>query len=121
MSPLDSAIEKGLNGNADLYGLVKSSEIVEHLQSYFINFKKRVTNSKHFFNFWHNLSNTRNRSEAIHNGELKITQHFLKNGFTMNYFHDLHQSDKKKSIFNNARNLVYNHNLPFIKTKAVRG
>ena len=65
---------------ATFYGLNRSNEITDHIQSFFIIVHKTVTNTQAFYDHWKNMSPIIGRSSAIHNHELTFTGHMKDAG-----------------------------------------
>lgn len=55
--------------------------IDEHLQSYFMSFKKRLITSKVFLDFWKNVEAYEDVQKVIDNYETKYTKYFVEAGF----------------------------------------
>lgn len=69
------------------WGLSKSYEFQEHLQSYFLGFKKEVFQSPAFRQFWQGIEVLDSKKEIIMNYELGLSQRLSFEGFAMeSYF-----------------------------------
>ena len=55
-------------------------------QSYFYNIKKNLLHSEHFKSFFENLTLPKNTTQAVKNYEIKMSQNFLKAGFSYESF-----------------------------------
>lgn len=108
--PLDRVVEQGINGTTDLFSLTKTPS---YLQSYFINVKKRVTNSDAFFNFWRTMPEIKTHDDAVKKGEVAFTQNLIKVGFSIKSFTNLGYGQTKK--------LILDYNFPILKKKLLRG
>ena len=60
----------------DVYGLVKSHEIVEHLQSFLLTFSNRLMRDTGFIQWWDSMQALNARHEVIYAYELGLS-HFL--------------------------------------------
>lgn len=57
-----------------------------HVQSYFLKFSHNVLKGKNFINFWTNFLVSDDRRHNINNGEIKLSQSILKDGFKPTIF-----------------------------------
>jgi rhamnosyltransferase len=77
------------NNRNDRFGMPKTYRpIPEHIQSYFICFKKKVVASGLFKSFWKNLRYENKLEKVIQNYETKFTKIFFKAGFKYSVFLD---------------------------------
>ena len=95
----------------------------KHIQSYFYNIKKELLHSKHFKNFFENLSLPRNLNQAIKNYEIAMSQFFLKTGFSYASYVNTEIFIEEDASKNFNYSVVTPLNLlekkcPFIKKKA---
>lgn len=65
----------------DMFGLVRSREITEHLQTYFIIIHNHLFKTKDFQNYWKNIPEIRNRNDAIKYHELSFMKYFNDLGY----------------------------------------
>ena len=91
--PFEELFNKMDNCDCDFWGInrhpeiemyltkSKDSYICEHIQSYFINFKKTIINNELFELYWETLKPVNNYNEAIVNHELRCTKFFEEKGF----------------------------------------
>ena len=120
------------NDQVDFWGLTnnrrtKKSRLTqgfpEHIQSYFITFKKPVIASSAFRNFWENVKNHTDVQEVINDYETKVTTTFLAAGFRYQTVFDTVNEDTTGmlhpdfSYYNPTA--ILNHKVPFIKVKAI--
>ncbi|MGT2799393.1 rhamnan synthesis F family protein [Streptococcus marmotae] len=94
--------------------------IDEHLQSYFISFKKKLIQSEVFKKFWENVQDFTDVQDVIDNYETKYTKKFVEAGF--NYQSILDTRPLNKDFFHSNFTIHYPHVLldyqvPFIKIK----
>ncbi|PJG84402.1 rhamnan synthesis F family protein [Conservatibacter flavescens] len=59
-----------------------------HVQSYFLKFSNDVFNGKYFSKFWEDFFISDDRRANIHNGEIKLSESILKDGFKPTIFLD---------------------------------
>lgn len=120
------------NGQVDFWGLTNNRRtkksrqtqgFPEHIQSYFITFKKPVIASSVFRNFWENVKNHTDVQEVINDYETKVTTTFLAAGFRYQTVFDTVNEDTTGmlhpdfSYYNPTA--ILNHKVPFIKVKAI--
>ncbi|HEL0004464.1 TPA: alpha-L-Rha alpha-1,3-L-rhamnosyltransferase [Streptococcus equi subsp. zooepidemicus] len=95
----------------------------EHIQSYFISFKKSLVHSKEFRQFWENIIELTDVQDVIHNYETRITTAFVEAGFRYKTVFDTTKEDSSSML--HADFSYYNptailkHHVPFIKVKAI--
>lgn len=65
----------------------RNSAEKDHLQSYMINFKGHLFQNKVFLDFWTNFRLPINRYQAIHSGEMILTNQLRKLGFSIGHLH----------------------------------
>lgn len=120
------------NDQVDFWGLTNNRRtkkshqtqgFPEHIQSYFITFKKLVIASSAFRNFWENVKNHTDVQEVINDYETKVTTTFLAAGFRYQTVFDTVNEDTTGmlhpdfSYYNPTA--ILNHKVPFIKVKAI--
>jgi rhamnosyltransferase len=77
-------MEPGVNRETfDVYGLVKSNEIVEHLQSFLLTFSNRLMRNTGFLQWWDSMQALNARHEVIHAYELGLSQYLSKAGYPL--------------------------------------
>lgn len=95
--PIDEVFSKFKDRtDVDLWGLTKwhGKSYKDHIQSYFVVFRKKILDSKYFEDYWEKLPPLKTRQEAIDLCESKLTYFFAKNGFDWDvacgdYFNEL--------------------------------
>ena len=68
----------------DFWGMTnyrKDKDFNEHIQSYYLSFKKQVIESSTFHEFWQGVQDFTNVQDVIDNYETKVTTNFLDDGF----------------------------------------
>lgn len=118
--------------NVDFWGLTNNRETPksrytqgfrEHIQSYFITFKKSVITSHAFREFWENVKNYTNVQDVIDNYETQVTTKFIDVGFKYAVIFNTVNEDASHmlhadfSYYNPTA--ILNHRVPFIKVKAI--
>lgn len=98
----------------------KDINIPEHLQSYFISFKKAIISSEVFKKFWRNIEYHTDVQKVIDLYETQYTKLFQKNGF--NYASVLDVVPLRNDYFHSNFTIHYPHvllknHVPFIKVK----
>lgn len=111
----------------DFWGMTNHQEVKqrnlfinEHLQSYFISFKKRIVQSTVFQNFWQSIENYIDVQKVIDNYETQYTKKFVDAGFK--YQTILDTVPLKDDFFHSNFTIHYPHvllenHVPFIKIK----
>lgn len=65
----------------DFWGITECFQNQPHIQSYFLVFRRRVTESQAFRNFWEGVLPYVNKLQVIHSYEVGLTQWLLESGF----------------------------------------
>ena len=119
-------IIKEMNGRpSDFWGLLDSKDRGKyHILSFFMMFKERIIRDKCFEKFFERLPAEMTWDEAVYNGELKITEYLINNGYKCDVY--------RKSMYENFRSIIAgNRNttlwpvtclkqgIPLIKVKAL--
>lgn len=95
----------------------------EHIQSYFITFKKSVIVSPEFKNFWENVKNYTNVQDVIDNYETQVTTKFLDAGFKYKVIFNTVNEDASHMLHTDFSfyhpTAILSHRVPFIKVKAI--
>lgn len=95
----------------------------EHIQSYFITFKKSVIVSPEFKNFWENVKNYTNVQDVIDNYETQVTTKFLDAGFNYKVIFNTVNEDASHMLHSDFSfyhpTAILSHRVPFIKVKAI--
>lgn len=114
--------------NVDFWGMTNHLEtridsvvVPEHLQSYFMVFKKRILQSQAFVGFWSSVSELTNIQDVIKLYESQLTKILLSEGYS--YKCVLDTSICCKNLENSNVTLEYpevilKNNVPFIKIKS---
>ncbi|SDQ22277.1 rhamnan synthesis F family protein [Streptococcus equinus] len=125
MAPLYDKYES--DNNIDFWGMTNHRAIDaghiyidEHLQSYFMSFKKSLVDSKVFQNFWQSVEAYTDVQNVIDNYETKYTKHFVNAGFK--YSSVLNTVPIADDFFHSNFTIHYPHvlldnHVPFIKIK----
>ena len=97
------------------------SEIINHLQSYFVVFRSPMLKSKKFCDWWDKLKPAANYQEEVGLHETKMTRDFERMGFISDSFVDF---EKYKDFPDNAsillcNKLLKNEKVPFVKRRAM--
>lgn len=110
----------------DFWGLTNhraTKRFKEHIQSYFISFKKSVVISEMFRQFWMSVESFSNVQDVIANYETKVTTVFIEAGFNYKVIFDtsLESTDGMLhpdfSYYNPTA--ILSHKVPFIKVKTI--
>ncbi|HEL1542263.1 TPA: alpha-L-Rha alpha-1,3-L-rhamnosyltransferase [Streptococcus suis] len=113
--------------NIDFWGMTNHAEvkghnlyIPEHLQSYFISFKKRLVQSDTFFTFWKSVQSHDDVQKVIDEYETQFTKIFTKAGFNYTAVLDtvpIHQDYFHRNFTIHYPQVLLDYKVPFIKIK----
>ena len=127
--------EKMANSDCDFWGITEfppidayfaGVKIDRHVQSYFINFKKKIINSEDFVEYWRTVKTATNYEEAIAFHELRTTPYYENKGYKLScyisaekYSAKLLQEMKKQGYvyFYYIGQQIKEDRMPFIKRK----
>ncbi|MCK1245722.1 rhamnan synthesis F family protein [Streptococcus uberis] len=113
----------GLTNNRETKKSRQTNGFREHIQSYFITFKKPVIQSEAFTNFWMTVKNLTDVQEVIRDYETQVTTTFLDKGFKYAVIFDTVQEDASHLLHADFSyyhpTAILNHRVPFIKVKAI--
>lgn len=65
----------------DFWGVTRSAEINQHIQSFFFAFRRNLINSECFYDFWNSVEVLSNKDDIIQKYEAGMTSFFEKSGF----------------------------------------
>lgn len=104
------------------YGLVKIGDKYksikrEHLQSYFMVFKKNVINSDVFKDFMNSIQEEHQKNDIIINYEIGLSEKLKEAGFTSSTY--VKESGDNPTIYK-WKDLITKHHFPFIKCSLLR-
>ncbi|WP_420567136.1 rhamnan synthesis F family protein [Thalassovita sp.] len=83
LEPLDQVFSKMSQRDHDFWGIVDTSEVSLHVQSFFVCYGKRVLSSPIFQKFWRDLPLYKQKFRVIYKGEIGLSKKLLKAGFRM--------------------------------------
>ncbi len=127
--PLNVLFEKMEKIHCDFWGITKhvasnstmaGKKINEHVQSYFVVFRKNIVSSSDFEEFWTTLQVPANYEEAVAFYELRLTEFFESRGYKAGSFVDIQKYEKKlkkKPYYYFTLEQVEQDKMPFIKRK----
>lgn len=114
----------GINRHPEIKGFYlvpydKESEVIEHLQSHFLVFKKKLFLSEEFKNWWVNLKPAASYAEEVGYHETKFTRYLENAGFVSAClaFDDELRELKDNATFYRAIELIKNYNSPLVKRR----
>lgn len=135
--PLEKVFAEMDKRDVDFWGLTESGgsdessdineytgEAAKHIQSYFINIKKRLLMSDTFREFWESLEVPRYFSDAVDKYELKLTETFVNHGYTYGVYLDsirsTHQYPYNASPLNvDVYTCIAHYYAPVVKRKSL--
>ena len=95
--------------STDFWGMTNhraTKRFKEHLQSYFITFKKQVVQSKEFKNFWSNVREYTNVQDVIDCLESPVTNIFVDAGFNYEYVSKIDMPPNTYAYYNSTENVL---------------
>ncbi len=101
----------------DLTGLTSNVEYAEHVQSFFLLFKKNILISSEFSSFWDKVINLSTKSKVIRDYEITMTARFRAKGFSVNSI-TKNNAGNNETIYNWTGLIDYG--LPFIKMEIIK-
>lgn len=115
------------DGQIDFWGMTNHAEvkghnlyIPEHLQSYFISFKKNLVQSQVFLEFWQSVKSYSDVQKVIDSYETQYTKTFVKAGFNYTAVLDtvpIHQDYFHRNFTIHYPQVLLDSKVPFIKIK----
>ena len=112
---IEDTIKDMRKKGATFYGLNRSDEITDHIQSFYIAVHRSVTNTDAFYDHWHDMKPITGRRSAINNHELAFTQHMKDAGAIIG---SLTTSDLLKNTYvSEAYHIGMESLPPFMKKK----
>jgi lipopolysaccharide biosynthesis protein len=81
-SPLTDVFSKMALRDCDFWGITENHEISNHLQSYFLVFRKNVVDSPDFADFWQRVTRLESKQNIIQEYEIGLSQLLMTSGFT---------------------------------------
>lgn len=86
--PFNNMFEQMESRECDFWGITRSPEVtiegigvcIEHIQSYFLNFKTKVFHSEHFRRFWNEYKYSLDKKYTIVNFEIGINTYLVERG-----------------------------------------
>ncbi|MDU1715426.1 MAG: rhamnan synthesis F family protein, partial [Streptococcus vestibularis] len=112
--------------NVDFWGMTnfrKTKYFDEHLQSYFMFFKKHVVASEAFQKFWTSIKTFTDVQDVIDNYETQVTTKFLDAGFKYKVIFNTVNEDASHMLHADFSfyhpTAILSHRVPFIKVKAI--
>jgi hypothetical protein len=86
------------SGQWDFYGLTRSLQQDEHIQSYFVLIKHQVLESAAWTEFWENMNCYADKDEVVEKHEIQFTQKLLSAGFQYGVWSDWMPLATEKAI-----------------------
>jgi len=85
---LEPIIRQCTTASHDFYGLTRSLQREEHLQSFFLYFTNKVTTSQSWKEYWESLLLYVAKEEIVYNYEIRLTRELLVAGFKYEVWSD---------------------------------
>lgn len=112
----------GLTKHSSFYSKHLHMNVSEHIQSYFIVFRKRLFTDDAFFHFWETMKEASTIDGAIKQFEIPLTIYFSYYGFTYMAYTDIFPQkeymQREESVFStNCFDLLNDYHFPILKKK----
>ncbi len=126
--PLEDLFNTMSVKDCDFWGItehINDNEFPEHLQSYFVLFKRDLFLSDLFWDFWKVLEDNKHWWYYVVKGEIQLSQYLTKHGYKYEVYTKLDDTGKMPEIgftesfsLNAADLLIDKYKIPFVKIKA---
>ncbi len=128
--PLDEMFSEMSKRQCDMWGITRhpkagyklaGQDVLPHIQSYFLVFRKNILISYEFKKFWETLKRANNYDEAIAYFELRCSPYFEEKGFRTDTYIDYEKYEDRvyNSTIQTSINLLREDRCPFIKRRAL--
>lgn len=108
-------------GECDFWGITKNLEWREHLQSFFLVFKKQVFTSKIFKDFMHRITEEKNKLDIVTKYEIGLSLLLKENGFKFDYAVKFPENYRSNITIFKWREAIREYGFPFLKCSIPRG
>ena len=124
LEPIYQRFEK--DEQVDFWGMTnfrQTKDFPEHIQSYYLSFKKNVVNSTVFQDFWQQIQDYTNVQDVIEHYETQVTTNLTQTGFRYRTVFDTLQADDTGMLYPDFSyynpTAILKHRVPFIKVKTI--
>ena len=124
LEPIYQKFEK--DEQVDFWGMTnfrQTKDFPEHIQSYYLSFKKNVVNSTVFQDFWQQIQDYTNVQDVIEHYETQVTTNLTQAGFRYQTVFDTLQADDTGMLYPDFSyynpTAILKHRVPFIKVKTI--
>ena len=124
LEPIYQRFEK--DEQVDFWGMTnfrQTKDFPEHIQSYYLSFKKNVVNSTVFQDFWQQIQDYTNVQDVIEHYETQVTTNLTQAGFRYQTVFDTLQADDTGMLYPDFSyynpTAILKHRVPFIKVKTI--
>lgn len=124
LEPIYQKFEK--DEQVDFWGMTnfrQTKDFPEHIQSYYLSFKKNVVNSTVFQDFWQQIQDYTNVQDVIEHYETQVTTNLTQAGFRYQTVFDTLQADDMGMLYPDFSyynpTAILKHRVPFIKVKTI--
>ena len=124
LEPIYQRFEK--DEQVDFWGMTnfrQTKDFPEHIQSYYLSFKKNVVNSTVFQDFWQQIQDYTNVQDVIEHYETQVTTNLTQAGFRYRTVFDTLQADDTGMLYPDFSyynpTAILKHRVPFIKVKTI--
>lgn len=121
--PFSEMFEEMATRSCDFWGMTQNIQIAEHIQSYFLVFKKNIFKSRYFIKFMKKIKPQSSVQKVIKKYEVGLSQHLLKHGFIADSYIEYKQNNNYPYIYNLCQSrfpiFLLKNKAPLIKVKAI--
>ena len=124
LEPIYQRFEK--DEQVDFWGMTnfrQTKDFPEHIQSYYLSFKKNAVNSTVFQDFWQQIQDYTNVQDVIEHYETQVTTNLTQAGFRYRTVFDTLQADDTGMLYPDFSyynpTAILKHRVPFIKVKTI--
>ena len=124
LEPIYRRFEK--DEQVDFWGMTnfrQTKDFSEHIQSYYLSFKKNVVNSTVFQDFWQQIQDYTNVQDVIEHYETQVTTNLTQAGFRYRTVFDTLPADDTGMLYPDFSyynpTAILKHRVPFIKVKTI--
>lgn len=117
--PLKPVIEQV--GDCDFWGITRNLEWREHIQSFFMVFKKQVFKSEVFKDFMASIEEETDKLDIVTKYEIGLSRLLLENGFNFDYAVKYNPRYRSNITIFKWREAILKYHMPLLKCSLLRG
>lgn len=121
--PIEDILEQMEEKDCDFWGITKNTYGLngkaEHIQSYFITFRKNVFMSNEFINFIGSVKEEKSKNDIVNNYEIGLSEMLYKNGFKDAVYITAYPNISNCTI-KKWKEVITKYKMPFLKCSVAR-